>query len=471
MRKLTLILIFAFCLFTFDLFCQSITWQRLYDGPGHQTDDVLDICKATDDYFYAVGTTVVLGLGYRVYVLKLNQFGDTIWTNIINTQLIAYAVAPSNDGGCVLMGAGDSAFAIKINSNGAIAWQKFYGGTECYDIITTQGGYIACGRNDFNPYILKIDENGTLEWQRTYLIGYSTNFKSISAGLDNGYIIIGSTRDYSQDTVKGYVLKIDSNGNQVWDRKFRIYNRTTFNFSISNMESGYLIGGNTRIYGTLIYYPFFVKISLTGDTLFSHVYSDTGYLHQIRPINLNRYVMSITVDSNVPPPISLNEKARIIISDSVGTILREKVFFNGKYDELTTVLPINNGDIIFSGYTEPLTSEFKDIYLVRTDSNLNAPAISIEPIGNKLPLSFKLYQNYPNPFNPLTTIKYDIPKDGGVSIKIYDITGKEVFAINEYRQAGSYSVTFDGTNFASGLYLYRIKASDFVESKKMILIK
>jgi len=92
-------------------------------------------------------------------------------------------------------------------------------------------------------------------------------------------------------------------------------------------------------------------------------------------------------------------------------------------------------------------------------------------IANNTPKQLRLYQNYPNPFNPITTIKYEIPKNGQVSLKIYDITGRKVFSINEYRQAGSYSVTFDGTNFASGLYLYQIKAGNFVETKKMVLIK
>ncbi|HJY64452.1 MAG TPA: T9SS type A sorting domain-containing protein, partial [Ignavibacteria bacterium] len=92
-------------------------------------------------------------------------------------------------------------------------------------------------------------------------------------------------------------------------------------------------------------------------------------------------------------------------------------------------------------------------------------------ITNNIPGQFKLYQNYPNPFNPVTIIKYDIPKDGQVSLKIYDITGREVFSVNEFRQAGSYSVTFNGTNFASGLYLYQLKAGNYVETKKMVLIK
>jgi len=87
------------------------------------------------------------------------------------------------------------------------------------------------------------------------------------------------------------------------------------------------------------------------------------------------------------------------------------------------------------------------------------------------PKQFRLLQNYPNPFNPVTNIKFEIPKDLNVSIKIYDIVGREVFSFNEYKKAGSYEVQFDGTNFASGMYFYMLEADGFSDTKKMVLIK
>lgn len=93
--------------------------------------------------------------------------------------------------------------------------------------------------------------------------------------------------------------------------------------------------------------------------------------------------------------------------------------------------------------------------------------------NNNIPLVFNLYQNYPNPFNPITTIKYDLPKDVRVNIKIYDILGKEVANIvkNEFMKAGTHNVEWSAYNYASGVYFYRIEAGDFVQSKKMVLVK
>ncbi|KXK52410.1 MAG: 5'-nucleotidase [Chlorobi bacterium OLB5] len=97
------------------------------------------------------------------------------------------------------------------------------------------------------------------------------------------------------------------------------------------------------------------------------------------------------------------------------------------------------------------------------------------------PEKFSLSQNYPNPFNPVTTIRFSIPhhnlplKGGdkeGVILKIYDLLGKEITTlVNEQMQPGSYSVDWDASNFPSGVYFYRIEADDFVESRKMVLLK
>jgi len=92
--------------------------------------------------------------------------------------------------------------------------------------------------------------------------------------------------------------------------------------------------------------------------------------------------------------------------------------------------------------------------------------------GKEEVTSYDLSQNYPNPFNPATIIRYQIPKAGNVTLKIYDILGSEVAAlVNEVKSEGRYEVNFDASTLASGVYLYRLQVNDFVSTKKMILIK
>ena len=89
-----------------------------------------------------------------------------------------------------------------------------------------------------------------------------------------------------------------------------------------------------------------------------------------------------------------------------------------------------------------------------------------------LPITFSLEQNYPNPFNPSTTIKYSIPQTSFVTLKIYDVLGREVSTlVNEEKTAGNYQLNFDASNIASGIYFYKIQSGNFVNIKKMVLIK
>ena len=89
-----------------------------------------------------------------------------------------------------------------------------------------------------------------------------------------------------------------------------------------------------------------------------------------------------------------------------------------------------------------------------------------------LPDKYALSQNYPNPFNPATTINYSIPNAGQVKITVYNAIGSKVATIlNEYKQPGNYTVQFNATNLASGIYFYRIESGQFLQIKKMILLK
>lgn len=93
-------------------------------------------------------------------------------------------------------------------------------------------------------------------------------------------------------------------------------------------------------------------------------------------------------------------------------------------------------------------------------------------IQNNSIYNFALHTNYPNPFNPKTLIKYDIGRNTFVTLSVYNLLGQLISVlINENKEPGNYSVEFDGTNLPSGLYIYKIESSDYIESKKMLLVK
>ena len=108
------------------------------------------------------------------------------------------------------------------------------------------------------------------------------------------------------------------------------------------------------------------------------------------------------------------------------------------------------------------------LFIKLTASSIEA----VESISNKIPTEFSLNQNYPNPFNPSTKITYQIPKVSFITLKIYDVLGKEITTlVNEEKPIGSYEIEFNAKNLPSGIYFYKIQAGSFVETKKMVLMK
>jgi hypothetical protein len=98
--------------------------------------------------------------------------------------------------------------------------------------------------------------------------------------------------------------------------------------------------------------------------------------------------------------------------------------------------------------------------------------VGIDPVGNTIPSSFSLEQNYPNPFNPATTIKFSVPQAGLVTLKIFDVTGREVASlISGEINAGTYKADFNASSLGSGVYFYKLTGNGFTDTKKMILIK
>ncbi|MHB8338621.1 MAG: T9SS type A sorting domain-containing protein [Ignavibacteriaceae bacterium] len=111
----------------------------------------------------------------------------------------------------------------------------------------------------------------------------------------------------------------------------------------------------------------------------------------------------------------------------------------------------------------------KDIWMAKT---IYAPDIGAVNEPLQVLSNYTLEQNYSNPFNPVTTINYTVPEKGFVTIKVYDLLGKEVASlVNEEKNSGSYSAEFNGSKLSSGVYFYRMQAGSFVETKKLILMK
>ena len=149
-----------------------------------------------------------------------------------------------------------------------------------------------------------------------------------------------------------------------------------------------------------------------------------------------------------------------------------KIFGFGYADEGKCVRQTSDSGFIIIGKTEVHNSR-SDIYIIKTDKNGYAnPPVAINSLTSNIPQKLELNQNYPNPFNPVTNLEFSISKTGFVSLKIYDVLGKEIRTlVNEIKQPGIYKVEFDGSSLSSGVYFYKIEAGSFVQTKRMLLLK
>jgi parallel beta-helix repeat protein len=200
----------------------------------------------------------------------------------------------------------------------------------------------------------------------------------------------------------------------------------------------------------------YTSVSQTeNDTLMKKLFSQLSALSLIGEVE---YVSAITEFDNI---INQNPNSE------------EAVY--AEIDALTTSLLVNGEDTTLqkSAIGKYLTKNSGDSFS-RIDGLLrkNFGVMSRQSKEVEIPKQYSLYQNYPNPFNPMTTIRFDLPKDGSVKLEVYDILGRKITTlINEYRSAGSYEQSFNASLLASGVYIYKLQAGDYVSSKKMMLLK
>ncbi|KAA0246780.1 MAG: T9SS C-terminal target domain-containing protein [Chlorobiota bacterium] len=261
------------------------------------------------------------------------------------------------------------------------------------------------------------------------------------------------------------VTQLPSGGNSFWQNNYG--GKTDLAFSLPwryDPEKGYPLPGNDTTYRYRSRDIFLSKINPKG--------GDSVYIMaKVRNFGLQNITSPFTLKFYDGIP---NNGGNLIAETTVDTTIAARGYRNVFVPWLIPLnQPMNNLRIyVVIDQENAVTNE------VHENNNLGwAPAIgygsivSVE-VEQTIPEDYFLYQSYPNPFNPSTTIKYSIPNGDNVSLKIFDILGREVeVLVDEYKNAGTYSVEFNASRFASGVYFYQLQSGRFIETKKMILLR
>ncbi len=212
-----------------------------------------------------------------------------------------------------------------------------------------------------------------------------------------------------------------------------------------------------------------------NDIFINGTFSGTGTICTgALPVTLSSFLSS--VDKN---NVKLNWVTEWELNNKGFELERKESKENSQWNKITFIDGggTTQGQKFYTYEDKKLKTGTYNYRLKQIDYNGNFEYFELsDAVTVKAPNDFKLSQNYPNPSNPKSKIDYEIPFEGKVSIKIYDILGKEVFnLVDEYKAADFYSVEFDGSNLASGMYFYRIVAEgggkNFTKTLKMVLVK
>ncbi|MCH8032805.1 MAG: T9SS type A sorting domain-containing protein [Bacteroidetes bacterium] len=215
------------------------------------------------------------------------------------------------------------------------------------------------------------------------------------------------------------------------------------------------------------------KLSSSGEELWLKEYDSQGNLQDIPD------ALALDKDDNIyitAKSVDLVSKSYVLKISTEGELKWEYYLDEVTFEQSFLHQIIVNDSSLFIGGTLYDFLTKSNIFIMKLDQKLSTGINGTNLISS----SYKLNQNYPNPFNPFTIIRFSIPEESFVTLKVYNTLGEEITTlIKENIIAGNYEVEFNGTALPSGIYIYRLQAGDpstssgqsFVESKKMVLIK
>ena len=308
----------------------TILWEKTFGGTDH--DSGYSVQQTSDGGYIIVGETSSYGAGdFDVYLIKTDSEGNRMWEKTFGGTKgdHGYSVQQTSDGGYIIVGETSSygvgytnVYLIKTNPEGNLVWQKTFGSFDGtgynsgYSVEQiSDGSYVIVGSNGSDVYLIKVDSQGNLVWEKTFGGTKGDHGRSVQQTSDGGYIIVGETSSYGA-SVDVYLIKTDSEGNRVWEKTF---------------------GGTSWDDGECVQQT-----------------SDGGYI--------------IVGQTGWTTP---NSDVYLIKVDSQGNLVWEKTFGGTDHDSGYSVQQTSDGGYIVVGATGSVGLSWRDIYLLKVDSQGN----------------------------------------------------------------------------------------------------
>ncbi len=495
MKNFFRILLLIFVVLFINVFSQepNITWSKFY-RPESIIPGIETIAAAFDGHQLPDGGLISAGLcvnpWLKAYIVRTDADGDTLWTKQYFTDVINYGsftgtdIERTNDGGFFIVGHGtrqatSGIWILRVDSNGDSLWSRYYtgGNTDTAYVprdmkITPDNGIIILGNlasgitYDDDVFAMKYSSSGTLQWYKIFgRVDEVDMAISIENAFGGGFVFISEYDSLGMHLLK--LIKINDSGNYEWSN---IYTATPYDADEwgeirKTNDNHYVICGED--FGDF----FLMKITESGDIVWYHTYGFETYEESAMSVyqtDDNGYIMC----GNKTPDYDPDHIIYVVKTDENGQEQWSKLIdYNTFGCKVEKVEQTNDGGYVMFGQARLEDGGMDHLLLVKLGGVTDVETDFFNPE------EFELYQNYPNPFNPSTKISWQSPAGSWQSLKVYDLLGNEVATlVNKYKPAGTYEVEFNShsvnvRDLPSGVYFYQLKAGDFTQTRKMILMK
>jgi uncharacterized delta-60 repeat protein len=508
-------------------------WVCVYDGPGSSSESPRCMLRDTADNVYVGGGSYGGGTGRDWVLMKYDRFGNQHWVARLNSehngQDYLGAMALDRTGSIYLTGQSldtlsqSSIITARYDAAGILQWSMKYPGPQS---VSAQGSAISLDRTGDvyvascnsvagtgNDYVtLKYAPNGTLIWSARYngpsggsdvpvavavddsenvlITGSSSGIATVkynSAGIQQwvarytgpaymqsypnsleldsaGNVFVSGTATSYLDTTSSFVtIKYNRAGVQQWAQLYKV-SPTSENTARAMRVAP---SGNVYVAGTS-------QIRGGASEFATAKYSTDGHL-----VWVTRY-SAPTATWSAAAALALDRSENIFVTgrsqgccttvmyDSSGNRLSDNRYCvpSSYWADAHAIVAGQRGEVFVLGSaTGAGWTIFTLLLYERTPLAVNEDNVCS-------PTGYTLSQSYPNPFNPVAAIRFDLPEETHVSLKIYDLLGQEIMTlVDELKQAGRYEVRWNAADFSSGVYFYRLKAGGFVQTMKFILLK
>jgi len=361
-------------------------WFTTYGGTG--VDAAYSISQTTDGGYIVAGSTNSSGAGSQdAWVAKLDEDGNVTWQKTYGgADAERVSVQQTADGGYIAAGSTGSfgaggngdLWAIKLDADGNVTWQKTYGGAASYEYAnsirqTADGGYIVAGftrsfgAGNGDMWLLKLDASGNVAWQKTYGGPETETAGYAEQTSDHGYIVAGYTKSFGAGNEDAWILKLDASGNITWQKTYGGAADDGANVVRQTADGGYIVAGHTASSGAGGSDAWILKLDATGNITWQKSYGGIEYdsAYAVQQTTDGGYIVGGGTES-----FGVGfEDAWLFKLDASGKVTWQKTYGAIDYDAVSSLQQTTDGGYVAAGSTNSLGAGAQDAWVLKLDAH------------------------------------------------------------------------------------------------------